>query len=127
MPADLVVTLSVLDNNDGVTLPGVGAAPWNVFQAGTNKRSIESQGFLVGLTDTLIPLGTIGTLGWGWFINLDSSNPIDIKVAAAGLIAFRLPPSPSPPTLFYFGSGITAPVAIATTAAARMRYRAWEA
>lgn len=126
MPADLVASMSVLDKNDGVTLPGVGAAPWNVFQVGTNKRSIESQGFLVGTSDTLIPLGTIGTLGCAYFQNLDPTNSIDIKDVASGRKIAHLAPG-GPPAFFTPGSDVTAPVAIASTTACRMRYRIWEA
>ena len=127
MSADLVVTVSVLDQNSGQVFPSLGIPPWNVFQAGTNKRSIESQGFLVGTSDTTIPLGTIGTLGYAYFQNLDGTNSIDIKNVASGTIIAHLPPAPSPPAFFYVGSGITAPVAIANVAACRLRYRCWEA
>lgn len=120
---DLQVTASVLDNNTGLTFTGASALA--VAQAGGNKRSVEDI-LLVNTTDTTIPLLSAGTLGYAVFLNLDPTNPIDLKVAAAGTIIARLDANGGC-ALLKIGSGITAPVAIANTATCRMRYKIWEA
>lgn len=73
----------------------------------------------IGITDTVIPLGGVATLGYFVFVNLDVTNYIDVKVAASGTIIARLDPAGGF-LVGKIGSGITAPNALANTAPAIM-------
>jgi len=66
----------------------------------------------IATTETAIGLGGVAAVGWLMIKNLDAANPIDIKTAASGVIFARVPAGGV--CLLYLGSGVTAPVAIAT-------------
>lgn len=81
----------------------------------------------IGVTEEAVVLGEVTAPGWALFINRDTVNYIDLKVATGGAIFARLKPD----TLangtggFAFlelGSGAQAPFAIANTAACLMDY-----
>ena len=77
----------------------------------------------VGLSEETISLGATGEItspGWAIFINRDSTNFINLKVAASGAIFAKLLPGEF--AMLRLGSGATAPVAIADTAACQMEY-----
>ncbi len=74
----------------------------------------------IGITEEAIGLGEVTALGWSLFINRDSTNFIELRVATAGTKFVRLHPGKF--AMFYFGSGITAPFAIADTGACQMEY-----
>jgi hypothetical protein len=63
-----------------------------------------------------IGLGWIGTLGWVMLVNRDPTNYVEVKTATSGTIFARLEPAGGF-CLFKCGSGVTAPYAIANTAA----------
>lgn len=69
---------------------------------------------------TAIPLASLGSLGWAMFKNNDSTNYVDILVATSSTDVLRL--YPGEVALFRFGSGITAPAAIAHTATVLLQY-----
>lgn len=74
----------------------------------------------INTSETALLLGDGNTLTGGdmWVRNLDATNYVEIKVAAAGAIFCKLLPGRFclvPP-----GSGMTAPVAIANTAAVKV-------
>lgn len=75
----------------------------------------------IGTTEEAIVLGEVsGSLGWGLFINRDSSNYISLKTASGGTIFARL--NAGEFAFFRFGSGVTAPYAVADTAACQLEY-----
>lgn len=69
---------------------------------------------------TIIPLGSVTSLGWAMFKNNDSTNYVDILVTTSGTDILRL--YPGEVALFRFGSGVTAPAAIAHTATVLLQY-----
>lgn len=69
----------------------------------------------IATSETTIDLGSISALGLCLLVNRDSTNYIEIKTAASGTIIAKM--LAGEPCLFRIGSGITAPVAIANTAA----------
>lgn len=80
------------------------------------------QGFQnVGTSEEAINLGDVSTLGWALFINRDTTNFISLKTATGGTVFAKLPPKGGC-ALFHFGSGVTAPWAVADTAACNMEY-----
>lgn len=75
----------------------------------------------IGITEEAIGLGEVTSLGWAFFKNLDSTNFLSIKTGTGGTIIMKLLAGESAGP-FRFGSGITAPFAIADTAACQMEY-----
>lgn len=74
----------------------------------------------IGITEEAIKLGELATLGYAIFINRDATNFINIKTATAGTIIVKL--FPGEVAMFRFGSGVTAPFAIADTAPCQLEY-----
>ncbi len=74
----------------------------------------------IGITEEAIGLGEVTSLGWALFINRDATNFIELRVATAGTKFARIHPGKF--ALFFIGSGITAPFAIADTAPVQMEY-----
>ncbi len=75
----------------------------------------------VTTSELAIPLGNLATLGYAFFINRDTTNFVEIRVATGGTKFARLDASSG----FYFGkfgSGVTAPFAIADTASCLVDY-----
>lgn len=70
----------------------------------------------IATTETTIGLGGITSLGYMLLINRDPTNYVEIKTGASGTIIAKLDPAGGM-ALFKVGSGITAPVAIANSAA----------
>lgn len=69
---------------------------------------------------TAIPLGSLGSLGWAAFKNNDATNYVDILTATSGTDIIRLLPGEF--AIFRFGSGISAPAALAHTAVCLLEY-----
>lgn len=69
---------------------------------------------------TAIPLGSVGTLGWSYFKNLDATNYVDIMTAASGTAFIRLQPHEF--AMFRFTPAVVAPAALAHTSAVLMQY-----
>lgn len=74
----------------------------------------------IGTSEEALKLGEITSLGWALFINRDTTNYIELRVATGGTKFCQL--LAGEPALFRFGSGITAPYAIANTAACQLEY-----
>jgi hypothetical protein len=70
----------------------------------------------IATSDTAINLGGISSLGWMMLKNLDPVNYVEIKTAISGTVIGKMFPGETygPKRV---GSGITAPAAIANTAA----------
>jgi len=69
---------------------------------------------------TVIPLGSVGTLGWAYFKNLDATNYVEIQTATSGTKFIKLLPHEF--CMFRFATTITAPAALANTSAVLMQY-----
>lgn len=113
MASELTLSFSMA-YDDGVSDPE-SLSIAELFQDVTTKVTARGQQS-IGITDTAINLGSVAALGYMVLINRDTTNYVDVKVAAAGTIIARLRPSGGF-CIFLVGSGITAPVAIANTAA----------
>lgn len=74
----------------------------------------------IGTSEEAIGLGEVTSLGWAMFINRDSTNFIQLRTATSGTAFAKITAGSF--ALFRFGSGITAPYAIADTAACQMEY-----
>jgi hypothetical protein len=80
-----------------------------------NKQSI-------GTTEEALALGEVTSLGWAMFVNRDSTNYLEIRSGTgAGNDIIKIPPGKSAGP-FHFGSDVTAPYAIANTAACLLDY-----
>ncbi len=97
---------------------GVGQAASEVSVS--SEKHIKSQ-LTVTTTEVAIPLGGVSSLGYAMFKNLDATNFIEIRVGTAGTKIIKLGPGQSSGP-FRFGTGITAPYAIADTATCEMAY-----
>lgn len=73
----------------------------------------------IGITEEAIKLGEVSSLGFCMFINRDLTNFINIKHATSGTIIGKMLPGESYGPV-RFGSGVTAPYAIADTAPCQM-------
>lgn len=69
---------------------------------------------------TAIPLGTLGTLGMAYVRNTDPTNYVELLSAVSGTVFAKLKPGEA--ALFRFPSAITAPAALANTAAVKIEY-----
>lgn len=120
------VTLSAsVEYNDGVRSTDASIASRQQTSAGKKF----SEGILdVLVTETVIPKGDVTSLGAVWLKNLDPTNIITIKDAAAGHVIAVLDPDINADGKggFYLvskqGSAAQVPVAIATSATCRMEY-----
>jgi hypothetical protein len=68
----------------------------------------------IGTTEEAIGLGEVTSLGWAMFKNCDATNYIEIKTGTGGTVIMKLLAGEC--AMFRFGSGITAPYAIANVA-----------
>lgn len=110
----LNASIEYADDND--VEESIDAADFE-YTGTTDLVSKGSQSILT--TETTIGLGGVTPLGYCMFVNRDPTNYIDIKTGASGTIIARLRPAGGF-CLLMIGSGITAPVAIANTAACIM-------
>src|ERR1043165_6248239 len=69
---------------------------------------------------TAIPVSNLATLGWAMFKNNDATNYVELLSAASGTKFAKL--APGEIALFRFSSNITAPAALANTAAVNLEY-----
>lgn len=75
----------------------------------------------IGTTEEAIDLGGLATLGWAVFKNLSATNYVELRSATgAGNDIIKLPALGF--AIFYFGSDVTAPFAIANTASCQLEY-----
>ncbi len=69
---------------------------------------------------TAIPRGSITAPGWAMIKNNDATNYVEILTAVAGTAVIKI--NAGEVALFRFAAGITAPAAIANTAAVLIEY-----
>lgn len=86
----------------------------SLLQSVTTKITHRGQQS-IATTETTLELGSVSSVGYVILINRDGTNYVDVKTAASGTIFARLQPGGF--CILYLGSGVTAPVAIANTAA----------
>src|SRR5262245_39528091 len=75
---------------------------------------------LIGISGEAITLGEVTTPGWAMFINRDSTNFIELRVATGGAKFAKLKPGEF--ALLRLGSGAQAPYALADTASCLLEY-----
>lgn len=85
---------------------------------GTKKFTKAKQN--IGITEEAINLGEVTSLGYALFVNRDPTNYLELRVATGGVKFAKLRPGKF--AFFEFGSGITAPFAIADTAPCQLEY-----
>lgn len=74
----------------------------------------------IGTSEEALQKGELASLGYAWFKNLDATNFVSIRAATGAGNAIKL--NPGECAVFRFGSGATAPYAIADTAAVYLEY-----
>lgn len=92
-------------------------------------RSITSKLFVrhkqsIGTSEEALNIGDLSSLGWAFFVNRDEVNYVEIR-SATGADNDIIRIDPLCPALFRFGSDVTAPFAIANTAAVQLEYTIW--
>jgi hypothetical protein len=86
----------------------------------TTKKFIHAKPE-IGLSEEALALGEVTALGWALFINRDETNYLEIRSASgAGNDIIKIKPGKF--ALFHFGSDVTAPYAVANTAACKLEY-----
>lgn len=83
------------------------------------KKFIHAK-FAVGLTEEALFLGEVATPGYAIFANRDLTNFVEIRVGTAGAKMVKLKAGEK--ACFRFGTGATAPYAIADTAPVQLEY-----
>lgn len=90
------------------------------------QASVSSKKYIkakqsIGTSEEAIVLGEVTAPGWAFFINRDSTNYIELRVATSGAkFAKMLAGEPAGP--FRLGSGAQVPYAIADTGACVLEY-----
>lgn len=75
----------------------------------------------VGTAEEAVDLGELSALGYALFINRDTTNFIELRTGTGSTKFAKLKPNGGF-AIFHFGTGVTAPYAIADTAACQMEY-----
>jgi len=119
--ANVTASLSYANSNANIGILQKLLAVSNLSISVSGKNYVEGT-MAVPTTagGTVIPLGSLTGLGWGIFWNHDGTNYVDILPATSGVSIVRM--LPGEPAVFRFGSGITAPAALAHTAVVLMEY-----
>lgn len=114
------ITLSgTLEYEDSELSEAILAITGKLASVSTKKFIHHKQN--VGITEEALDLGELTALGWSMFVNRDSTNYVEIRSATgAGNDIIKLLAGEF--ALFRFGSDVTAPFAIANTAAVQLEY-----
>lgn len=96
------------------------AIPQNLQKTITTKRYVLNR-LVVTTAELAIPLGNLSSLGYYLFINRDPTNYVELRVSTGGVKFARLDPV-NGFACGRFGSGISAPFAIANTASCDVDY-----
>ncbi len=89
-----------------------------IVSVATKKYVLMKQN--IGIVEEALKLGEITSLGFVLFVNRDITNFVELRVATSGTKFCKM--LAGEPALLRFGSGITAPFAIADTAACQLEY-----
>jgi hypothetical protein len=114
MAAEITVSASLAMDNGIVDVAGPFASGLRFDMTGAKFiKTVQA----IPTTEEALQLGeTSGSLGWCLIKNLDNTNFVSLKTATSGTVFAKLP-AKGGVALFCFGSGVTAPFAIADTAA----------
>ena|SRR5688572_23455516 len=74
----------------------------------------------IGTSEEALILGDLSSLGYAIFVNRDTTNFVEIRTGTGGTKIVKLKAGEK--ACFRFGSGVTAPYAIADTAAVQLEY-----
>lgn len=90
------------------------------------KANVSTKKFIhakqsIGTSEEAIGLGEVTSLGYAVFVNRDSTNYLEVRLAS-GASNDHIKVSPGLFAIFQFGSDVTAPYAIANTAAVQLEY-----
>lgn len=118
MAAEITISAS-LELDDGTVAVKSPPASGLRFDFSGTKYTQHAQ--TIGTTEEAIDLGEITTLGWIFAINRDNTNFVSIRTGTGLGNAIKLP-AKGGCALFHAGSGMTAPFAIADTAACRVEF-----
>ena len=74
----------------------------------------------IGTSEEALVLGEVTSLGYAIFKNRDATNFVSIRAGTGGTLIIKL--LAGEVAMFRFGSGVTAPYAIADTSACQLEY-----
>lgn len=123
MANELTITGSILDNIISVA---TGLSSVNVSTSAFPPRFTHIKQ-TIGTSEEALQLGELSgaTLGYAVFINRDATNFVELRVSTGSTKFVKV--KPGEVSMFRFGSGVTAPFAIADTAAVSLEFKIWEA
>ena len=116
----VVASLTYVDASITLQTISLEIAPPGTFTI-SSPRSVRNQ-MSVPTTagGTVIPMGSVSTPGWALFKNLDATHYVEILSAVSGTTFARL--NPKEVALLRLPPGMTAPAALANTAAVLLDY-----
>lgn len=117
MPNQLTITASLAYSDSKGVIDSLAIS--NFLVTITTEIVLHTQQ-LIGTSESAIGLGSIATLGYGFFVNRDASHYIDLRIGTGAVKWSRLYPGML--AVLPIGPGITAPFAIADTAACWLEY-----
>lgn len=122
MPNEFDISASIVyADSEGTEIT---AAVENVLRSITTKLVIHHKQS-IGTTEEALDLGGLtAPLGWFFGINWDTSNYLEVR-SGTGASNDIVRVDPLCPCLFRWGSDVTAPYAIANTAAVQFEYWIW--
>lgn len=116
-PIQLTASLALTETGVAVSLAVTG-----LFVALAGSKYVEGiQNVPTTAGGTAIPgLASLANLGYALLVNLDTTNYVEILTAVSGTAFIKLLPGDA--ALFRFDPGVTAPAALAHTAAVNLQY-----
>ena len=118
MAAEITISAS-LDVDDGVINEALSKVGLRFDWSGTKfTKHIQS----IGTSEEAIDLGEITTLGWFLAVNLDNTNYVELRTGTGASNDFAKLVAKGGLCLLHWGSDISAPFAIANTAACRVAF-----
>lgn len=119
MSAEITVSVS-LALNDGVVDVASPPASGLRFDFSGTKYTKHAQ--TIGTSEEAIDLGEITTPGWIVAINRDKTNYVELRLGTGASLDMIKLPAKNGCALFHAGSDMSAPFAIANTAACRVEF-----
>jgi hypothetical protein len=118
MAAEITLSASLAVDN-GVFDESLSRSGWRFDFSGTKvTKHVQS----IGTSEEAIDLGEISTLGWILAVNLDNTNYVEIRLGTGASNDCIKLPAKGGLALFHAGSDMTAPYAIANTAACLVEF-----
>jgi hypothetical protein len=116
----VVASLSLLDSGISVTEIALAILPPGNFTIATPRAVQNIQSVPTTAGGTAMPMGSVTTPGWALFKNLDVTNYVELLSAVSGTTFARL--KAGEVALLRLPPGMTAPAALANTAAVLLQY-----